>query len=360
MRQTVLGPMEGVSDFPFRVWVNTISKPSFSYTPFLRLTDSFPSHHLDGGFWPEVLVPSIKEHVWWKTHLQVMTPEPSYLARLVRQLPVDHHTIDMNCGCPSKTVTGKGSGSSLLKTVNGFQSFVEESVGYFQGSKMSLKMRTGFYDESLFEDLVSCLPQTSLEHLTVHGRTREQKYAGIADWSLIDSATALFKGKVFGSGDVTCGNSLQNRLELAPKLSGVFIARGAIQKPWIFSEISDPTFKVSYQQAVIYLQIFHWLTRLWDEDQPESFLPCLKKAYRLHESRSSEDWSQLLDFLKALAEERSEFTNQNIRRSLARTKMVWSYMRMNWTMTSILPGPLRADTFESMMDELKKIQVESP
>ena len=358
MLETVLGPMEGVSDFPFRVWVNLISKPTASYTPFLRLTESFPSHQMDPGFWPEVLVPSLKEKVWWKTQLQVMTPTPSYLVRLIKHLPPDHDAIDMNCGCPSKTVTGKGSGSSLLKTVEGFQSFTEECVDYLNDSRMSLKMRTGFHDESLFKDLVSCLPRESLNHLTVHGRTREQKYSGKADWCLIDTASKLFKGKVFGSGDVVCRDSLKDRLRLAPNLTGVFIARGAIQKPWIFSELSDPSFKVTYKQALIYLQAFHWLTRLWDEDSPETFLPCILEARLLHQNPCHESWLNFLDYLKADSNERSEFTDKNTRRSLARTKMVWSYMRMNWSATSMLPGPLRADGFESMMDELQRIEIE--
>jgi tRNA-dihydrouridine synthase len=138
----------------------------------------------------------------------------------------------------------------------------------------------------------------------------------------------------------------------------VFIARGAIQKPWIFSELSDPSFKVTYKQALIYLQAFHWLTRLWDEDSPETFLPCILEARLLNQNPCHESWLNFLDYLKAYCSARCEFTDKNTRRSLARTKMVWSYMRMNWSETSMLPGPLRADGFETMMDELERIEIE--
>ncbi|MEI8027292.1 MAG: tRNA-dihydrouridine synthase family protein [Pseudomonadota bacterium] len=359
MLETILGPMEGVSDFPFRMWVNLISKPTSSYTPFLRLTESFPHNDLPSEFWPEILIPSFNEQVWWQTHLQVMTPDPAFLARLRKQLPKDADSIDMNCGCPSKMVTGKGSGSSLLKTVEGFKSFVEECVSYFDGPKMSLKMRTGFHDESLFEDLVSCLPAESLKHLTVHGRTREQKYSGYADWSLIDRASREFKGKVFGSGDIVSQSMMEDRLKTAPQISGVFIARGAIQKPWIFSELQGSKSDVSFELALVYLEVFHWLTRLWDDNNPESFLPCLLDASQLNLSPTLDSWLLYCKKLQDLAKSHAVYTDRNTRRSLARTKMIWSYMRMNWSSTSTAPEPLRAATFDEMMMELKKLSTES-
>ncbi len=359
MIETILGPMEGVSDFPFRMWVNLISKPTSSYTPFLRLTESFPHNELPSEFWPEVLIPSFTDLVWWQTHLQVMTPDPSFLARLRKQLPEDADSVDMNCGCPSKMVTGKGSGSSLLKTVEGFKSFVEECVSHFDGPKMSLKMRTGFHDESLFEELVSCLPANSLKHLTVHGRTREQKYSGYADWNMIDRASRIFKGKVFGSGDIVSQSMMEDRLKTAPKLSGVFIARGAIQKPWIFSELQGSKVEVSYELALIYLEVFHWLTRLWNDANPEGFLPCLLEAASLKSNPTLDAWLLYREKLEALAKINAVYTDRNTRRSLARTKMIWSYMRTNWNSTSIAPEPLRANTFEDMIGELKKLKTES-
>jgi len=355
--ETILGPMEGVSDFPFRMWVNLISKPSSSYTPFLRLTDSFPHSEIPPGFWPELLVPAIKEQVWWQTHLQVMTPNPAHLSRLKPHLPKDRFSIDMNCGCPSKMVTGKGSGSSLLKTVEGFKSFVEECVSHFDDPTMSLKMRTGFHDESLFDDLVSSLPAKSLKHLTIHGRTRDQKYSGQADWNLIARGSGLFKGKVFGSGDIISAATMKDRLKLAPHLSGVFIARGAIQKPWIFAELQESHTDFSYEHVLVYLEVFHWLTRLWDDEHPESFLPCVLNARELKLNPSLEGWRFFCKKLQDLAKSRAAYTDHNIRRSLARTKMIWSYLRMNWHWTSSATEPLRASTFADMVRELTKLNM---
>jgi tRNA-dihydrouridine synthase len=347
-----LGPMEGVSDFPFRLWINLISSPDMCYTPFLRLTDTFPPQlGIPKFFWPEELIPEFSDLIWWKTSLQVMSPDPTFLRRLVAVLPKSNLPIDMNCGCPSKTVTGHGSGSSLLKTVHGFETFIRESLDVLGTIPMSVKMRTGFHDDSFFTELVGSLPK-SVRHVTIHGRTREQKYLGQARWERIRDAKSIFGGTTFGSGDITDYQSFMQRLQIASNLDGVLIARGAIMRPWIFHELDHPEFKPTFSKATAYLELFHWLTYFWHEEAPERFMTILQVIQVLRTNHDLEDWQAVNDQFARRAMEDSNLSRLHPRRALARTKMVWSYMRSNWEF-ALSPEIMRATTFSEMKLKLQ-------
>ncbi len=349
-----LGPMEGVSDFPFRLWIHLISTPDVSYTPFLRLTDTFPSHQgIPKFFWPEVLIPEFADLTWWKPSLQVMTPSPAFLRRLSLLVPKFDLPIDINCGCPSKTVTGNGSGSSLLKTVAGFKAFISESQDALGHLPMSVKMRTGFHDDSFFSDLVASLPK-SLRHVTIHGRTREQKYLGLANWERIREAKSIFGGRTLGSGDITTYQSFIDRMHIAPDLNGVLIARGAIMRPWIFDELEEPNLKISFSQAIAYLELFHWLTYFWDEDKPETFVEVFPLIKVLRCNRNLRLWREANVQLAKRAELDSHLNHFHPRRALARTKMIWSYMRSNWEFAQS-PEVMRSSAFSELILKLNEL-----
>jgi tRNA-dihydrouridine synthase C len=175
--------------------------------------------------------------------------------------------VSLNCGCPANKVTGHGAGSSLLRDPHSLARLVasmseallearreeeEEEEGHDDDALppaplLSVKVRAGFDDASLFEDnVLAAARDGGCGALVVHPRTKRQAYRGRADWRLIRRAVELLDGEeddgnnnssstvpVVGNGDVVrAADALA--LALATGCSGVMIGRGAIQDPLIF------------------------------------------------------------------------------------------------------------------------------
>ena len=85
-----------------------------------------------------------------------------------------------------------------------------------------------------FLKLLDVLHEEDIRLLTIHPRTREQKYQGQADWQLIAKAQELFKDRLVGSGDILDLASFKARQKLASLTKHFMIGRGAIRNPWIF------------------------------------------------------------------------------------------------------------------------------
>lgn len=76
--------------------------------------------------------------------------------------------------------------------------------------------------------------------MTIHGRSREQRYTKMADWNYINEVVqAAAPMPVYGNGDILSYDDYKNSLETCPGLAGVMIGRGALIKPWIFLEIKE-------------------------------------------------------------------------------------------------------------------------
>lgn len=109
-------------------------------------------------------------------------------------------------------------------------------------------MRIGFHHESEFARLLDSLVDIPLSRLTVHGRTRSDRYKGLARWSFIGEAARRLPYPVYGSGDVTDSLSLRERIIDAPGISGVIIGRGALRDPWIFARLRNTDHRTSREE----------------------------------------------------------------------------------------------------------------
>ncbi|KAJ8971887.1 hypothetical protein NQ314_000500 [Rhamnusium bicolor] len=104
--------------------------------------------------------------------------------------------------------------------------------------------------------------------ITIHGRSREQRYTKSADWQYIRTvAQAAAPLPVLGNGDILSYDDYKNAMETVPELTGIMIGRGALIKPWIFTELKEQ--------------------KLWDISSTERF-DILKKVYKL--------WTRTLGF----------------------------------------------------------------
>jgi len=237
---TILSPMDGVTDAPFRRLCRVLSgnRMGLLVSEFVP-TDGDAVFNLDGHkqlrFFPEERPFGV----------QIFGRFPDKMADAARKIAValKPDYIEVNAGCPAPKVAGKGSGSGLLRDLPRLQEILHEVRAALDGCgvemPLTLKCRIGWDSESInIMETLAIAEGEGVEMLTVHGRTRLQGYNGLADWEWIGKAAAAARIPVIGNGDV---NSVARAFECIENygVAGVAIGRGAMHNPWIFGQIAD-------------------------------------------------------------------------------------------------------------------------
>lgn len=148
--------------------------------------------------------------------------------------------IDLNLGCPIDLVYKKGGGSGMMHRMPALEASVR-SASTILNIPFTVKMRTGVYqDKKIAHNVVPKVVNWGASLITLHGRSREARYTKLADWEYIElCAKAADTCPVFGNGDILSYEDYVCKKQLAPTVQGVMIGRGALIKPWIFTEIKE-------------------------------------------------------------------------------------------------------------------------
>ncbi|BDA49432.1 probable tRNA-dihydrouridine(47) synthase [NAD(P)(+)]-like [Coccomyxa sp. Obi] len=157
---------------------------------------------------------------------------------------LEEHTdvdfVDVNMGCPIDLVCNRSAGSSLLTKPQRIQQ-ITRSMSSILSCPLTIKVRKGYYDGN--DNAHSWLPNAPLWGVTaatMHGRTRQQRYTKLADWDYIGKAAAGTPGlQLIGNGDIMSFTEYNERMSACPRLATVMLARGALIKPWLFTEIKE-------------------------------------------------------------------------------------------------------------------------
>ncbi|KAJ6537426.1 zinc finger dihydrouridine synthase [Mycena vulgaris] len=158
--------------------------------------------------------------------------------------------VDLNCGCPIDLVFKTGSGSALLDNVNRLGKIVLGMSRALGEIPVTVKLRTGVKDgKNTAHKLMPRLgPEYNASCITLHGRTRQQRYTKLADWEYIKECVDAVRAReadedlprvpIFGGGDAFSSEGYWSCVEQSG-VDGVMVARGALIKPWIFTEIKE-------------------------------------------------------------------------------------------------------------------------
>jgi nifR3 family TIM-barrel protein len=226
----ILSPMDGYSDLPFRLLCRQLGS-ALSLTEFIGALDVLGGKKLPPRVQAKVKFAPEERPVGF----QIFDSDPARLLRTALYLlPLEPDFIDVNMGCSSPCVSGRGAGAGLLrepeKIATIFATLTRELPIPVTG-----KIRLGWDADSLnYLEVAQAIEANGGAVLAVHGRTRQQGYGGQADWDAIAAVKAAVRIPVIGNGDVRTAADI-DRLRAHTGCDAVMIGRAAMGNPWIFA-----------------------------------------------------------------------------------------------------------------------------
>jgi nifR3 family TIM-barrel protein len=168
--------------------------------------------------------------------MQLLGKDPETLARAAARLEsLGADIVDLNMGCPVPKITAKGKGAALMRDVP-FAARVLRAMRQALRIPLTIKIRGGWDDEHLNAVEVARMAEgEGVDAITVHPRTRAQRFTGKAPWTIIAEVVAAVRIPVTGNGDV---HSLAEARRMIAETGcrSVMIGRAALGRPWIFDE----------------------------------------------------------------------------------------------------------------------------
>lgn len=231
--------MEGVMDWIFRDLITSLGGVDQVTTEFIRVTHNLHPHKVFYRYAPELHSQS-RTRSGTPLFVQLLggNPEPMAL-NAERAASLGARGIDLNFGCPAKTVNRHDGGASLLRFPHRLYDITKAVRAAVPSHiPVTTKMRLGFEDTSLCLENAQALHEAGSQVLTVHCRTKKDGYKPPAHWEWLPRIKEKVSIPVVANGDISDLESLQKCQEITG-CDRFMIGRAALQNPFLFSEIKN-------------------------------------------------------------------------------------------------------------------------
>jgi tRNA-dihydrouridine synthase C len=226
-----LAPMEGVVDFVVRDLLTRIGGIDLCVTEFVRVTDKVLPDHVFHKYCPE-LKNGGKTQNGVPCFVQLLGGQPEPLAANAERVwALGAPGVDLNFGCPAKTVNRHDGGATLLKNPDRLYKIISTIKQRLPDDyPVTAKVRLGFDDKSLAEDIARAVSEAKAYRLTIHARTRAEGYRPPAHWEYIRKMRDVSTVPVVANGDIWSVDDYFRCREISG-CDNIALGRSLIAKP---------------------------------------------------------------------------------------------------------------------------------
>ncbi len=168
--------------------------------------------------------------------VQIFGNDPYIISEAIKKIEYNVDIIDINMGCPAPKIVNNNEGSKLMLDPILIGKIVNSAVNATT-KPITAKFRKGWDNDNVNAvEIAKIVESEGVKLITIHGRTRQEFYSGIADLDIIKQVKQAVNIPVIGNGDITNFESAKNMFDYT-NVDGIMIGRGSLGNPWIFNEI---------------------------------------------------------------------------------------------------------------------------
>ncbi|WFD12300.1 tRNA dihydrouridine synthase [Tepidibacter hydrothermalis] len=231
-----LAPMEGITEYIYRNSYEKIFRNIDKYfTPFIptneskslktkELKDVLPENNRGMNIVPQIITNDSQGFV--------------NLSRKLQQL--GYNEVNLNLGCPVKTVVSKNRGSGFLAKREELDIFLDE-IFKINDMKISIKTRIGKNSPEEFYELIKIYNKYPIEELIIHPRTQKDFYGNKPNLEVFKDALSLSTNPVCYNGDIFTADDHNKLIKAFPQVKTVMLGRGILANPGLINEIKNNT-----------------------------------------------------------------------------------------------------------------------
>ena len=273
----VLAPLADVTDAPFRRIIAKYGKPDVMWTEFVSADGLFLADEVGKEKLMRDLLFTDAER---PIVAQFFTAEPDMMERaavLARKRGFDG--VDINMGCPDRSIEKQGAGAALIKNVKRAQELIYAAQRGAGDLPVSVKTRIG-YNKNELDTWISALLETNLAALTVHARTRKEMSLVPAQWDEVARAVSIrnerrSSTRIIGNGDALSLADARKKREMTG-CDGVMLGRAIFGNPWLWSG-HEPSVKEKLSVLIEHAKLFETLL-------PHKSFAIMKKHFKSYVS----------------------------------------------------------------------------
>jgi tRNA-dihydrouridine synthase C len=269
--------MEGVMDYHMRQLLTQIGGIDRCVTEFIRVVELPLPSRVFYRLCPE-LHTSSKTEFGTPVRVQLLGQHPDYLAiNALRAINLGSDGIDLNFGCPAKTVNKSRGGAILLKDPETLYQIVKAVRDNVPSEHIvSAKIRLGYEDKNLAIENAQAIAEAGASELAVHARTKEEGYAPPAHWHWIKKIKQSISIPVIANGDIFSIEDAQRCIEISG-CDHLMIGRGALAVPNLANAIKGKELPYTWLQNLQLMELYFNHLRVISDK--EKFMPSLIKQW---------------------------------------------------------------------------------